>query len=206
MYIKSITIVSVVIIFSLFLAVTLNLTEQLSEAQTNPLKTYRDTQERFIVQYPSNWEIAPENSSFPYYGPDTAIVFKPVDETSSPLENTLFSITPMGGEGSLDKTSSTVSPDFLDKIVADQIAFLQDPSSMFGNLNVEILKNNSTTVDGLPARELTYLIHGIGSFEMQTFVIKNDRVYQLTFQTPESKVQDTLPAAQQMIKTLQFIS
>jgi hypothetical protein len=195
MYVKSAIVVGVFIIFSMTLAVTLNLAEQSSNAQSNILKTYNDTQGRFVVQYPSAWEIAPKNSSFPYYGATTAIAFKPMDETSSPLENTLFSITPMdGGRNSLDR------------LVSSQIAFLQDPSSMYGNLDVEILENNATTVDGLPAKELRYVIHGIGSFEMQTYVIKNDKLYQLTFQTPESKVPSTLPAAQQMIKTLKFNS
>jgi hypothetical protein len=195
MYVKSAIVVGVFIIFSMTLAVTLNLAEQSSNAQSNIMKTYNDTEGRFVVQYPSAWEIAPKNSSFPYYGSTTAIVFKPIDETASPLENTLFSITPMdGGRNSLDR------------LVSSQIAFLQDPSSMYGDLDVEILENNATTVDGLPAKELTYVIHGIGSFEMQTYVIKNDKLYQLTFQTPESKVPSTLPAAQQMIKTLEFNS
>lgn len=195
MYVISAIVAGVFIIFSMTLAVTLNLAEQSSNAQSNIMKTYNDTQGRFVVQYPSTWEIAPKNSSFPYYGATTAIVFKPMDETSSPLENTLFSITPMdGGHNSLDR------------LVSSQIAFLQDPFSMYGNLDVEILENNATTVDGLPAKELTYMIHGIGSFEMQTYVTKNDKLYQLTFQTPESKVPSTLPAAQQMIKTLEFNS
>jgi hypothetical protein len=206
MYIKSVIVGSVVILFSLLLTLALNPKGQSSEAQTNTLKTYEDTQGRFIVQYPSSWEIAPQNSSFPYYGASTAIVFKPVDETSSPLENTLFSITPMEGGRSLASSTSTGAPDSLDKMVNNQIALLQDPSSMYGNLNVEILDNNATTVDGLPAKELTYLIHGIGSYEIQTFVLKNDKLYQLIFQTPESKVPYTLPAAQQMIKSFKFVS
>ena len=206
MYVKFTIIVSIVVLFSLLPAVTTSLTGQSSKAQTDLVKTYNDTQGRFMVQYPTTWEIAPKNSSFPYYGVDTAIVFKPVDETSSPLENTLFSITPVGGANSLDGTSLKVTPDSLNRIVSDQIEFMQDPSSMYGNLNVEILQNNSTTVNGLPAKELTYLIHGIGSFEMQTFVINDDKLYQLIFQTPEIKVPYTLPAAQQMIDTLKFTS
>jgi hypothetical protein len=195
MYVKSSIVVCIVIVLSITLAVTLSLAEQSAKAQSNILKTYNDTQGRFVVQYPSAWEIAPKNSSFPYYGPTTAIVFKPVDETANPLENTLFSITPMD-----------VGRNSLDRLVSSQIALLQDPSSMYGNLGVEILENNATTVDGLPAKELSYVIHGIGSFEIQTYVIKNDRLYQLTFQTPESKVPYTLPVAQQMIKTLKFSS
>lgn len=206
MYFKSVIVVSVVTVFSLLLGVSVILAEQPSNAQSSTLKTYNDVQGRFVVQYPSAWEIAPKNSTFPYYGAATAIVFKPTDETASPLENTLFSITPMDRAKSLDRTTLTVTPDSLDKTVADQIALLQDPSSMYGSLNVEILKNNATTVDGLPAKELTYVIHGIGSFEMQTYVIKNGELYQLIFQTPESKVPYTLPAAQLMIKTLKFLS
>ncbi len=195
MYVKSAIVVCIVIVLSITLAVTLSLAGQSAKAQSNILKTYNDTQGRFVVQYPSAWEIAPKNSSFPYYGSTTAIVFKPVDETASPLENTLFSITPMD-----------VGRNSLDRLVSSQIALLQNPSSMYGNLDVEILENNATTVDGLPAKELSYVIHGIGSFEIQTYVIKNDRLYQLTFQTPESKVPYTLPVAQQMIKTLKFNS
>ena len=194
MYVKSAIVVGVFIMLSMTLAVTLSLAEQSSKAQSNML-TYYDTQGRFVVQYPSTWEIAPKNSSFPYYGSTTAIVFKPVDETANPLENTLFSISPID-----------VSSYSLDRLISSQIALLQDPSSMYGNLDVEILENNATTVDGLPAKELSYVIHGIGSFEIQTYVIENDRIYQLTFQTPESKVPSTLPAAQQMIKTLNFNS
>ena len=195
MYVKSAIVVCIVVVLSITLAVTLGFAGQPAKAQSNILKTYNDTQGRFVVQYPSAWEIAPKNSSFPYYGPTTAIVFKPVDETASPLENTLFSITPMD-----------VGRNSLDRLVSSQIALLQDPSSMYGNLGVEILENNATTVDGFPAKELSYVIHGIGSFEIQTYVIKNDRLYQLTFQTPESKVPYTLPVAQQMIKTLKFNS
>ena len=194
MYVKSAIVVGVFIMLSMTLAVKLSLAEQSSKDQSNML-TYNDTQGRFVVQYPSTWEIAPKNSSFPYYGSTTAIVFKPVDETANPLENTLFSISPMD-----------VSRYSLDRLVSSQIALLQDPSSMYGNLDVEILENNATTVDGLPAKEILYVIHGIGSFEIQTYVIENDRIYQLTFQTPESKVPSTLPAAQQMIKTLNFNS
>jgi hypothetical protein len=206
MFVKPTIIVSIAIVFSLLHALTLGLTEHSSKAQTKLLNTYNDTQGRFVVQYPTTWEIAPKNSSFPYYGSDTAIVFKPVDETTNPLENTLFSIAPIGEANSIDGLSLSVSPDSLDRIVSGQIEFMQDPSSIYGALNVEILQNNSTTVNGLPAKELTYLVHGIGSFEVQTFVINDDKLYQLTFQTPETRVPYTLPAAQQMIDTLKFTS
>ena len=87
------------------------------------------------------------------------------------LNITYLNISPLRVSISLDKTTQTVSPDSLDKIVAKEIAFLQDPVSFYGNLNVEILKNEATTVDGLPAKELTYFIHGLGTFDNPEFKV-----------------------------------
>lgn len=170
-------------------------------AQDTALQTF-DSPE-FKVDYPSTWEIAPKNSTFPYYGSNTIVVFKPTGETT-PLDITYLSIPPLRVGVSLDKTTLTVSPDSLEKIVAEEIAFLQDPASFYGDLNVEILKNDSTTVDSLAAKELTYFIHGLGTFDMETFVIHENKQYQLHFTTPKSKVPETLPVVQQIIKSFMF--
>lgn len=155
------------------------------------------------MDYPSSWEIAPKNSTFPYYGSDTIVVFKPIGETS-PLDITYLNISPLRVGISIDNKTLTVSRDSLDDIVAKEITFLQDPSSFYGDLNVQILKNNSTTVDGLPAKEITYIIHGLGTFDMETIVIHEGKQYQLHFTTPISNVSETLPIVQQMIKTFTF--
>jgi hypothetical protein len=170
-------------------------------AQDTTLQTF-DSPE-FKLNYPSTWEIAPKNSTFPYYGSDTIVVLKPIGETS-PLNITYLNISPLRIGISFDKTTQTVSPDNLDEIVAKEIAFLQDPTSFYGDLNVEILNNNSTTVDGLPAKELTYLIHGLGTFDKETIVIHEGKQYQLHFTTPVSSVSETLPVVQQIIKSFIF--
>jgi hypothetical protein len=170
-------------------------------AQDATLQTFESPE--FKVDYPSTWEIAPKNSTFPYYGSNTIVVFKPIGETT-PLDITYLSISPLRVGISVDKTNLTVSRDSLDKIVEEEIAFLQDPVSFYGNLNVEVLKNNATTVDGLPAKEITYLIHGLGTFDMETIVIHENKQYQLHFTTPKSKVTETLPVVQQIIKSFMF--
>lgn len=170
-------------------------------AQDTALQTF-DTPE-FKINYPSTWEIAPKNSTFPYYGSNTVVVFKPTGETS-PLNITYLSISPLRVGISIDNTSLTVSRDSLDKIVAEEIAFLQDPASFYGDLNVEIIKNNATTVDGLPAKELTYFIHDLGTFDMETIVVHENKQYQLHFTTPKSKISETLPVVQQIIKSFMF--
>ena len=170
-------------------------------AQDTTLQTFVSPE--FKVDYPSIWEIASKNSTFPYYGSNTIVVFKPIGETT-PLDITYLSISPLRVGISLDKTNLTVSRDSLDKIVEEEIAFLQDPTSFYGDLNIEILNNNATMVDSLPAKELSYLIHGLGTFDMETIVIHKDKQYQLHFTTPKSKVTETLPVVQQMIKSFMF--
>jgi hypothetical protein len=165
---------------------------------------YKDPQGKCTIQYPSTWEVAPRDSSFPYYGTATAIAFKPSAEDNGPLSHSLFSITPTDIEKSLDKTTLQVKPKSLDQIASDFIEFLMTPSSILGDLKVEVLKNNATTIGGLPARQIQYLPHSIGTFDMQAYVIKNDKLYSLRFSTPELKVQETLPTAQNMLKSFQF--
>jgi hypothetical protein len=103
----------------------------------------------------------------------------------------------------LDKVSLTVKPRTLDQIASDTIDFLKTPSSVLGNM-AEILKNNRTTIGGLPAREVTYLNHVRGTFDMQAFVIKGNILYTFAFSTPELKVPETFPSAQRMLKSFQF--
>jgi hypothetical protein len=128
---------------------------------------YKDPPGKFTIQYPSSWEVAPRDSSFPYYGTATAIAFKPTSEGNDPLSHSLFNITPTDIEKSLDKTTLQVKPKNLDQVSSDFIEFLKTPSSVLGDLKVEVLKNNATTIGGLPARQIQYLAHSIGTFEMQ---------------------------------------
>ena len=74
----------------------------------------------FKVDYPSTWEIAPKNSTFPYYDSNTIVVLKPVGETN-PLNITYLNISPLRIGISFDNTTQTVSPDTLEDIVAKEI-------------------------------------------------------------------------------------
>jgi hypothetical protein len=157
-------------------------------------QVYKDPQGKFTIQYPSTWEVAPRDSLFPYYGNATAITLKPTSEGNDPLSHSYFTITRTDIEKFLNKTTLQVKPKSLDQIVSENT-----PSSTVS----EILKNNATTIGGLPARQIQYLTHGI-EFGMVAYVIKNDKLYSLRFSTPELKVPETLPAAQNMLKSFQF--
>jgi len=172
-------------------------------AQTQQ-QTYKDPEGRFTIQYPSNWQIAPKDSSFPYYGTATAIAFKPTSEGKDLLSNSLFSISLTNVERALNTTDLKVKPKSLDQIVSDSIEFSNNPSSVLGDMKVEVLKKNPITIGGFPALQVQYLTHKIGTFDMQTLVIKNNRLYTFLFSTPELRVPETLPVAQSMLKTFQF--
>ncbi|VFJ14910.1 PsbP-related protein [Candidatus Nitrosocosmicus franklandus] len=159
----------------------------------------------FKIDYPSSWEIAPRNSTFPYYSSNTIVVLKPTGETN-PLNITYLNISPLPIGTSLNPTAQSISRDnnSLNEIVSEEIAFLQDPESFYGDLNVEILDNNSTTVDKLPAKQFSYLIHELGTFDMETIVVHNDKQYQMHFTTPVLYASETLPKVKQIIQSFKF--
>jgi hypothetical protein len=55
------------------------------------IKTY--TSEHFTIRYPSNWEISPKNSPFPYYGTSTVISFRPISDSENLIDHPSLSVT-----------------------------------------------------------------------------------------------------------------
>jgi hypothetical protein len=109
-------------------------------------QVYKDPQEKFTIQHPSTWEVAPRDSSFPYYGTATAIAFKPTSEGNDPLSHSFFNITPTDIEKSLDKTTLQVKPadNFFesDNMLQKQIKYLQ---IRLNKSSIKILKNSTMT-------------------------------------------------------------
>jgi hypothetical protein len=180
-------------------------------------KTYENSQYGFRIQYPANWTIAPKNTlhsmEFLYYGTDTVIAFVAPIGTFLDIDKHTFltvSITPV--EKSLDKKDLKVKPKSLDDIVSDKINFLSSPGSFLGSssdIRREILRTNSTTVGGNPAKQIQYIIHFSGladTFNIDTYMIRGDKLYTLIFTTGSFLVPETLPTAQKMIHSFQFTS
>jgi hypothetical protein len=179
-------------------------------------KTYEDSQYGFRIQYPANWYIAPKNTlhsmEFLYYGTDTVIAFVAPIGTFLDIDKHTFltiGITPV--EKSLDKKDLKVKPKSLDDIVSDKIKFLSSPGASLGSSDIsrEILKTNSTTIGGNPAKQIHYITHLSGladTFNIDTYMIRGDKLYTLIFTTGSFLVPETLPMAQKMIHSFQFIS
>jgi photosystem II reaction center protein PsbP len=193
--------------FSLLLLLmgSMNFQQAYVEAQSNSTQTFTSTNNTFNLNYPLDWEIAPRNSSFPYYGETTALVLRPVmDEPVTPLNETFFSISVSDVKRLLEDNKS-LPAEFLDKLVADKINSFEDPSSIYGNLNVKLLGNNYTRLGDQPAKELTFLTQNLGTFEVDTYAIYNDQLYHVNFVGPQSKVSEMYKEFQQIKDSFKFI-
>jgi hypothetical protein len=179
-------------------------------------KTYENSQYGFRILYPANWYIAPKNTlhtmEFLYYGTDTVIAFVAPIGTFLDIDKHTFltiGVTPV--EKSLDKKDLKVRPKSLDDIVSDKIKFLSSPGASLGSSDIsrEILRTNSTPVGGNPAKQIQYIAHLSGladTFNIDTYVIRGDKLYTLIFTTGSFLVPETLPTAEKMIHSFQFIS
>jgi hypothetical protein len=180
-------------------------------------KTYENSQYGFRILYPANWYIAPKNTlhsmEFLYYGTHTVIAFVAPIGTFLDIDKHTFltvSVTPV--EKSLDKKDLKVKPKSLDDIVSDKIKFLSSSGASLGSssdIRREILRTNSTTVGGNPAKQIQYITHFSGladTFNIDTYMIRGDKLYTLIFTTGSFLVPKTLPTVQKMIHSFQFTS
>ena len=189
----------------LLLIGTINFQQDSVEAQSNSTQTFTDPNNTFVLNYPLDWEVAPRNSTFPYYGETTALVLRPImGEPVTPLNEIIFSISVSDVKRSLGD-SQLAPAEFLDKLVDDKISSFQDPSSMYGNLNVKLLGNNYTRLGDQPAKELTFLTQNIGSFEVDIYTIFKDHLYHINFISPQAKVSEMYKEFQQIKESFRFI-
>lgn len=176
-----------------------------TQAQTNSTQKFTSPNHTFSLDYPLDWEIAPKNSTFPYYGETTALVLRPImNETVTPLNEIFFSISVSDVKRLLEDNKS-LPAEFLDKLVADKISSFEDPSSIYGNLNVNLLGNNYTRLGDQPAKELTFLTQNLGTFEVDTYTIYNDQLYHINFVGPQSKASQLYEEFQQIKDSFRFL-
>jgi len=189
----------------LLLIGTINFQQGSVKAQSNSTQIFTDPNDAFILNYPLDWEVAPRNSTFPYYGETTALVLRPImDEPVTPLNEIIFSISVSDVKRLLADTQLAPA-EFLDRLVDDKISSFEDPSSMYGNLNVELLGNNYTRIGDQPAKELTFLIQNIGTFEVDIYTIFKDHLSHINFISPQAKVSEMYEQFQQIKESFRFI-
>lgn len=206
MYNKLVLFVLIPLSLLLLLIGTMSFQHEHVKAQSNSVqKTFTDPNLQYSLTYSLDWEIAPRNSTFPYYGETTALVLRPVmDEPVTALNEIFFSISVSNVKRSL-QDSQLLPSGFLDKLVTEKISSFQDPSSIYGNLNVKLLGNNYTRLGDQPAKELTFLAQNIGTFEVDTYTIYNNQLYHFNFISPQSNASEMYKEFQQIKQSFRFI-
>jgi hypothetical protein len=206
MYNKVVFFVLIPLSLLLLLIGTMSFQHEHVKAQSNSVqKTFIDPNLSYNLTYPLDWEIAPRNSTFPYYGETTALVLRPMmDEPVTALNEIFFSISVSNVKRSL-QDSQLLPSGFLDKLVTDKISSFQDPSSIYGNLNVKLLGNNYTRLGDQPAKELTFLAQNIGTFEVDTYTIYNNQLYHFNFISPQSNASEMYKEFQQIKQSFRFM-
>jgi hypothetical protein len=127
-----------------------------------------------------------------------------MDEVVTPLNEIFFSISVSNIMRSIED-SQLLPSEFLDKLATDKISSFQDVSSIYGNLNVKLLGNNSTRLGDQPAKELTFLAQNIGTFEVDTYTIYNNQLYHVNFVSPQSNASEMYKEFQQIKESIRFI-
>lgn len=194
--------VRVVITLSLFLVTGWILISTLQATLAQSIKTY--TSEHFTILYPSNWEISPKNSSFPYYGSSTIISFRPISSSEDLTDHPALSITLTDVEKVFDRTDMKVKSKNLEQIANDTIIFFKNPGPL-GNTQFKLLKNTALTVGGQPGRQIQYITQSLGLFAMETYVIKDGKLYTISFSAPELRISEMLPIAKNITQSFLFI-
>jgi hypothetical protein len=193
----------IILIFSLLVSNTVALAQTTAAVTTSTTtKAYENSQYGFRILYPVNWYIAPKDTlhsmEFLYYGTDTVVAFvAPIGTFLDIDKHTFLTI----GITAVDKS--------LDDIFSDKIKFLSSSTASLGSSSIshEILRTNSTTVGGNTAKQIQYITHLSGladTFNIDTYVIRGDKLYTLMFTTGSFLVPETLPIAEKMIHSFAF--
>jgi hypothetical protein len=193
--------VGVVIVSFLLLMAGWILISTLQAKLAQSIKSY--TSEQFTIQYPTNWEISAKNSTFPYYGTATVISFRPISNTEDLTDHPALSITLTDVEKVFDRTDMKVKPKTLEQIANDTIIFYKNPGPL-GDTQFKLLKNAALTVADQPGRQIQYITQSLGLFAMETYVIKDGKLYTISFSAPELRISELLPVAKKITQSFQF--
>jgi photosystem II reaction center protein PsbP len=165
------------------------------------IETY--TSKQFTIRYPTNWEISPKNLTFPYYGTATVISFRPISNSEDLTDHPALSITLTDVEKVFDRTDMKVKPKTLEQIANDTIIFYKNPGPL-GDTQFKLLKNTTLTVGGQPGRQIQYITQSLGLFAMETYVIKDGKLYTISFSAPELRIPEMLSVAKNITQSFQF--
>ncbi len=146
--------------------------------------TYENTQYDFRINYPDSW-MKQEN-----YLQNTVVVFS-IEPGMTGVLNCSLSITAADtGSQSIDQIKNS---------------HIENISKFYTNLNISY--DNTTTLAGLPAYKLIFT-HVQGTYiikQMETWTVKNNNLYFLTYMSNEDNYANHLQTIEYMINSFEIL-
>jgi hypothetical protein len=149
------------------------------------------------MQYPSNWTAKAPAKTFELMGLGT-------------MTRQVIIISPNNNQVALDvgNVSKTLDPtDLQVKALTARDYGKNSAISLLAN-NFNIIKNEPTIIGGQSAWTVSYTINAAGKpldYGERTYVVKDDKVYELSFDASPSDVAHLRPIVQEIFHSVQFI-
>jgi hypothetical protein len=171
--------------------------EQVEPPKIDPvtgLVIYDDPKYHISFQYPPDWEKLPTGiSSFPMEGITLKIM-----SIRSPSQgiHDLVTVSVTNQTKYLDtdeivvKTTNNTAQDYADIL-----------KLALANSGFEVIRENSTSVSGLPAWRIEYISIG---YDVEVFVVKNQTAYTIKFTTPTLKAPESLPVFNKILESVRI--
>jgi len=159
-------------------------TQQMNQASTN-LVPFVDKAAGFQLQVPQGWTKA-QPTTAPSEPPIAVIVYLP---TSNQAENVFVNNVSAKG-ADFDNVTSTN---------------LDNAQTLVNNKQITMQESGLTSWAGQNAYKLVYTINSSGLQCMQIWTVKNDTVYQLTYNAQPQHYNQYLSTVQNMVSSFQFV-
>lgn len=188
-------------------------------AQEQQWVTYQNPHFGITIQHPSDWEVISSNtdSSPPAKGLASQIVEfglpAPASDEQSASAATgqlaSLSISMQIADSYLNTETMQVEGASLEDYIAgkrSEIMNMAIPSGELG-FKMEYIRDNKTTVGGNPAWNIEYMSSLLGEqvlYYITTYVMKDEHLYNLEFNTAALKAPEMIPIAQKMIDSFKI--
>jgi len=187
-------------VLSIIFAITILATNQTVNAQSDNFKNYTNKDMKFSIQHPSNWK--PDYEKFEPEIVNFSVVY---------FTNDYFQVGMEEVEPYLDTDTMTLKNTSLEQRVQKEL------NEHASSANEKIIRHNWVTVGGKPAYKIEYtwscekcrfndpLFGAPDHYSFEIFTLANGKFYRLSYKDEPLKVPETLPLANKMVESFQFI-
>jgi len=158
------------------------ISQQMSQASMN-LVPYVNTAAGFKMEAPQGWEKVDRTPTTD--DPVAAIFYLPTNNKS---EQVNIIVTPAGG-ADFDKVTTTN---------------LDNAQTLVDNKKIDMIESSETSLAGQTAYKIVYNNNAAGLRSMQIWTVKNDTVYQFTYNAQPQHYNDYIATVQKMVDSFQI--